>query len=312
MDHSQADASDSKPRWSEALAYIVGAVLVLLGAYVWIVRARAGGDWTLRMSQLWDSIGLISLGLAVVAIGLTLTILRVQNREALRTEQEMLLRQDQHKEVLRRIESISEQTHTAVSETGQDVKKVLAAQIQSARVASRAEPEPYPVDKAVSDELDEISLEGVREGDISNLPLDTHLLSDERLLHEVITLEGVFYPVGVVPIGVLADVFEGWEAAYPKSKERWQVGSLVGAYRSYSVSAIEGGQRNLRGAPWFVVFRRSDDSLVTYYLSRTGRKRLGSDEKRPVVKRLVGDGAEARWEPLGDGGVGPSGIGRRG
>lgn len=298
-----------RPWFWEVLCYVVGVALVLLGGYVWLLRANVEGDLSLRLSQLWDSIGLVSLGLAVVAIGLTLTILRVQNREAARADRETKKRQTQHEEVLRRVEAIAERTHEAVSETGvdvKDVKQLLGSQIQSAQAASRSEPEPEPATTVeaepdpLDDELDDLSLEGVRDGDISNLPLDTHALADNRLLAEVKTREGVFYPVGAVPIGVLADIFDGWEATYPDSKAQWKVGALVGAYRSYSAKALADGRQTLQGAPWYVTFRRSDDTLVTYYLARTGRLRRGQTERTPVVKRLVGEGADARWVPLGE------------
>ncbi|APF34647.1 hypothetical protein [Microbacterium paludicola] len=307
-DTTNKTAEKRGPWFWEVVVYVVGGALTALGVFVWVVRANAEGEWSLRLSQLWDSIGLISLGLAIVAIGLTLTILRVQNRAADRAERETEERQAQHEEVLRRVEAIAEQTHVAVSETGvdvKDVKQLLGSQIESAQAASRSElePEPATMTEAPSDaldELDDLSLEGVRDGDISNLPLDTHALADERLLVEVKTKEGVFYPVGAVPIGVLADVYDGWEAAYPDSKAQWKVGALVGAYRSYSAKALADGRQSLQGAPWYVTFRRSDDTLVTYYLSRTGRLRRGQTERTPVVKRLVGDGANARWVPLGE------------
>lgn len=291
-------------RFWEWLIYVIGGVGLALGGYVWWVRANVEGDPSLRLSQLWDAIGLISLGLAVVAIGLTLSILRVQNRESTRAEAETKKRQDQHQQLLDQVRAIAERTHVAVSETGEDVKEVkrLASEIQSARVASQSEPEPAPSDGAEPDELeiDELSLEGVRDGDISSLPLDTHALADSRLLEEVKTPEGVFYPVGAVPIGVLADIFDGWEAAYPESKAKWKVGSLVGAYQSYSPKALAEGRESLRGAPWFVTFRRPNDEFVTFYLSRTGRLRRGQTERTPVVKRLVGEGADARWVPLSE------------
>jgi uncharacterized membrane protein len=290
--------------WSwEVVVYALGVSLTALGLFVWIVRANVEGDWSFRLSQLWDSIGLISLGLAIVAIGMTLTILRVQNREAERAENETTTRQNQHQEVLRRIENVTERTHSTVSETGKDVKQ-LRLQIESAQAASRSEPERVQLDEVEAnephdiDELDEVSLEGVRDGDISNLPLHTHALADSRLLEEIKTREGVFYPVGAVPIGVLADIFDGWETAYPASKAQWTVGTLVGAYRSYSPKALAEGRQTLRGAPWYVTFRRPNESLVTYYLARTGRLRRGQTERTPVVKRLLGEAAAARWVPL--------------
>lgn len=303
----KAESDGRRPWFWEVVVYVIGVVIVLIGGYVWLLRANVAGDWSLRLSQLWDSIGLVSLGLAFVAIGLTLTILRVQNREAARADCETKKRQSQHEEVLRRVEAIAERTHLAVNETGvdvKDVKQLLGSQIKSAQAASRSElqstsqveAEPGALDS----ELDDLSLEGVRDGDISNLPLDTHALADERLLAEVKTREGVFYPVGAVPIGVLADIFDGWEVAYPDSKEKWKVGALVGAYRSYSARALADGRQTLRGAPWFVTFRGSEDALVTYYLSRTGRLRRGQTERTPIVKRLVGEGADARWVPLGE------------
>lgn len=319
--HNVGNASDAKhekfrPWVGEVLVYVVGGALLVLGGYVWVVRASAKGDWTLRLSQLWDSLGLISLGLAVVAIGLTLTILRVQNREAARADRETTKRQGQHEEVLRRVEAIAERTHVAVSETGEDVKdmkQLLGSQFASAQAASRseteAELEPGAVAKAEADapedELDEVSLEGVRDGDVSSLPLETHVLGDSRLIEPIKTAGGVFYPVGAVPVGVLADLVEAWEAESPDvkrwkatSKANWTISRVVGAYRSYSPAALAKGRRNLSGSPWFVTFRDQEKTLVTYYLSRNGKKRAGEAEKRPVVKRLVGEGADARWVPL--------------
>lgn len=307
------DATEKKAqrrglRFWEIVVYVIGAALVVLGGWVWVLRASVEGDLSLRLSQLWDSIGLISLGLAMVAIGLTLSILRVQNREAARADRETKTRQDQHEEVLRRVEAIAERTHVAVSETGVDVKdmkQLLGSQIESAQAASRSEPEPDPGTSSTTESetdalFDDLSLEGVRDGDISNLPLDTHALADNRLLEEVRMREGVFYPVGAVPIGVLADIFDAWEAAYPESKAQWKVGALVGAYRSYSAKALAKGRRSLQGAPWYVTFRPSHDTLVTYYLSRSGRLRRGQTERTPVVKRLMGEGEDARWVPLSD------------
>ncbi|MDY0829635.1 hypothetical protein SK224_10940 [Microbacterium sp. BG28] len=290
----------------EVVVYVIGVAFLALAGYVWLLRANAEGDWSFRLSQLWDSIGLISLGLAIVAIGLTLTILRVQNREAARAEAETKKRQGQHQYLLDKVKEIAERTHVTVTKTDKRVEQLLGSQIASAQAASRSEPEAEPAATTglepdpLDEELDDLSLEGVRDGDISNLPLATHALADEKLLAEVKTREGIFYPVGAVPIGVLADVFDGWEAAYPDSKAQWKVGALVGAYRSYSAKALAEGRQTLQGAPWYVTFRRSDDTLVTYYLSRTGRLRRGQTERTPVVKRLVGEGAEARWVPLGE------------
>lgn len=300
----------------EVVVYVSGAALTGLGAFVWFVRANVRGDWTLRLSQLWDSIGLISLGLAVVAIGLTLTILRVQSREAARADSETKTRQGQHEEVLRRIEGIARRTHTTVSETGKDVKDLkhhVVSQIESARKATRLEAERIVAGTAESDsldseELDELSLEGIRDGDISNLPLDTHTLQNHKLSERVQTAEGVFYPVGAVPMGVIADLVAGWEADdpdsdarwRPKSKAKWTVGQLVGAYRSYSAVALSQGRRNLSGSPWFVTFRRPDSTLETYYVSRTGRAAKGQTERTPLVKRLKGEGADAVWVSLAE------------
>lgn len=296
------------PWFWEVVVYVVGVALTALGGYVWVARANAKGEWSLRLSQLWDSIGLISLGLAIVAIGFTLTILRVQNREAARADRETKKRQAQHQDLLDKVKEIAERTHVTVTKTDKRVEQLLGSQIASAQAASQSEPEPETEPATTTgvepdpldDELDDLSLEGVRDGDISNLPLATHALADDRLLAEVKTREGVFYPVGAVPIGVLADVFDGWEAAYPDSKAQWKVGALVGAYRSYSAKALAEGRQTLQGAPWYVTFRRSDDTLVTYYLSRTGRLRRGQTERTPIVKRLMGEGADARWVPLGE------------
>lgn len=290
------------PWFWEVVVYVVGVALTALGGYVWVARANAEGEWSLRLSQLWDSIGLISLGLAIVAIGLTLTILRVQNREADRADCETKKRRAQHQDLLDKVKQIAESTNVTVTKTNKGVEQLLGKQIASAQTASQSEPESEPATTTgvEPDPLDDLSLEGVRDGDISNLPLATHALADDRLLAEVKTREGVFYPVGAVPIGVLADVFDGWEAAYPDSKAQWKVGALVGAYRSYSAKALAEGRQTLQGAPWFVTFRRSDDTLVTYYLSRTGRLRRGQTERTPVVKRLKGEGADARWVPLGE------------
>lgn len=301
--NSGAESQKSRPRWWEVLLYVVGGAVVALGAFVWAARAGSAGEWTLRLSQLWDSIGLVSLGLAVVAIGLTLTILRVQNREAARSAQETSSRQAQHEEVLRRIADISQRTHVTVTQTNERVQEMYESQVEAAKVATRTDPESdsVPVEEVEGayDELDDVSLEGIREGDIEDLALGTYALADDRLLSEVVTRDGKFYPIGAVPIGVLADIFEGWESAL-QTKDPWRVGRLVGAYRSYSAKALAKGVRTLRGAPWFVTFQNDDGTLVTYYLSRTGRKRLGEDEKRAVVKQLVGQGSDARWVPLVD------------
>jgi len=317
-DKTQVEPEKRGPWFWEVFVYVAGGALVLLGGYVWVMRANAKGEWSLRLSQLWDSIGLISLGLAIVAIGLTLTILRVQNRQAARADRETVDRQRKHEEVLKRVEAIAQSTHVAVSETGvdvKDVKQLLGSQIVSAQAASRSEQQPESelaaADKAeldaLDDELDELSLEGVRDGDISNLPLDTHVLEDSRLIEPVKTASGVFYPVGAVPVGVIADLVEAWEADSPDlkrwkvtSKATWTISRVVGAYRSYSPAALAKGRRNLSGSPWFVTFRVPDETLVTYYLSRNGKKRAGELEKRPVVKRLDGEGADARWVPLGE------------
>lgn len=315
MNHLPDAPVERKRPWAwEVLVYVLGSALTVLGLFVWFVRANVQGDWSLRLSQLWDSIGLISLGLAIVAIGLTLTILRVQNHEAERAEQETKARQEQHAEVLRRVEDIAARTHVTVSETGEDVKgmkHLLGTQIESARAATRSDSvmtADVEAEVLEGDELDQVSLEGIRGGDISNLPLDTHALPGDKLSERVETAEGIFYPMGAVPVGVIADLVAGWEAHdpesdarwRPKSKANWTAAQLVGAYRSYSPGALAQGRRNLSGAPWFVTFRRPDMTLETFYVSRTGRTGRGRTERTPLIKRLKGVGADAVWVPLAE------------
>lgn len=231
-DTTEKNTEKRGPWFWEVAVYVVGVALTALGGYVWVARANAEGEWSLRLSQLWDSIGLISLGLALVAIGLTLTILRVQNREASRADRETTERQAQHQDLLDKVKEIAERTHVTVTKTDKRVEQLLGSQIASAQAATRSEPAPESEPAAttgtetapLNDELDDLSLEGVRDGDISNLPLATHVLEDSKLVEPVKTAEGVFYPVGAVPVGVVADLVDAWEADSPDLK-RWNATS---------------------------------------------------------------------------------------
>lgn len=309
MSDSQNEDTESTRPWVwEVVVYALGVALTLLGVLVWFMRANVEGEWVFRLSQLWDSIGLISLGLAIIAIGMTLTILRVQNTEAEKAKKATEGRDDQHSALLAAVKEITQQTKETVTETSKDVKRLLGPAIQAAQSATRSEQQGEGGPEVEPDELDELSLEGVRGGDISNLPLDTHVIDDDRLSKQVETADGVFFPVGAVPLGVIADLVAGWEADDPdsevrwkwKSKANWSTSQLVGAYRSYSPKALAKGSRNLSGSPWFVIFRQRDNSLETFYVSRNGRAAQGQAKRTPLVKRLMGDGADARWVPLAE------------
>lgn len=286
-------------RFWKVLCYTAGSVALVGAVVVGAARVSVSGDLSLRASLLWDSIGLLSLAVTLYAVALALTILRGQTRAAKRSEDHAKQRETEHRQVLAEIAELSGRTYEQVVQTRAEAKqfhKEYAREVADANEASALESLPSDDES----DLQEFSLEGMREGELGDLPFDAAGLFAQPLAVPLRTRDGVVYPPSTVPINVLGDIYLAW-GPLGKPPTPWTVGNLVAAYRSYSQKGKKERVPSLRGQPWFVTFRRTDGSLVTYLLVRTGRPPKGeAGAKRPVVKRLEGTGDSSRWVSIGD------------
>lgn len=219
--------SDVKTEWFERfgspvlIGTAVATLVFVLATLDWLLGALSA--WSLFEPALSGTLALSFLGAAASLFGvyLAIRIFVKQSERTAKDNENNEVRLTQHDQLLEEVRQIARATHAVA--VGFDAKLDAAARVQDAQPT---DPDA-PVDESDDTQIAEAS--------------QIAYLNGER--------RAVFYPSDV-PLWTVADVMQKWTE--DGATGRWNLSTLIGAYRSISADG------SFRGQPWTLVFENPD------------------------------------------------------